>query len=318
MSGVDDGPSIGRGHRQDGDSDGNHDDTNGNPSRAGNKVRKLEHALEVCAPGVIANIATAASAGVAAAITATSPATLEAAGGPASAGSSAAGATVDSDAGLSQQRNPLAHNRDVLRHIKLFASRNSDFLFFAGVSRQWKAAWEDAPSNGGPNGDDDADGNGQNAPSTKQTTVGAALQSVSRLAWAKDCGCPWNKMTSMQAASGGNIIVLQWARDRGCPVDENVCAAAAVAGHLEVLQWLRTVECPWDEQVRVFRYQYGSVVSTGTPASFLLGWTGSKPCRDTTGKAGRVTPVAERKRKRMCKHIHAANERRVESIGSRM
>lgn len=260
MSGVGNGPSIGSGHRQDGDSDGDHDDANGNPSRPGtNKARKLEHAPEPRAPCFTASAAAAAPAGVGAAVsgsiasvaTITSPATLETAGGAAGADGNAAGAAAGADAGLPQPRNPLVSNCDVLRHIKLFSSKKLDFLFFAGVSRQWRVAWDDAPGNDGGNGDDGAEEQGRNASSSKQTAVGAAVQSVSRLAWAKDCGCPWDTITSMRAASGGFLAVLQWARDHDCPVDEGACAAAAVDGHLEVLQWLRTVETPWNDKVRL-------------------------------------------------------------------
>ena len=135
-----------------------------------------------------------------------------------------------------QPENPLVHCGDVVRLIKSFADNNSDFLFFAGVSRQWRQAW--TPSNG------------QNAPSDNRTAVRVAVESVPRLQWARDCGCPWNVMTAIHAASGGHLAVLQWAQSEGCRMDKRVCAAAAATGQLEVLTWLRNVGCPWDEEVR--------------------------------------------------------------------
>ena len=70
--------------------------------------------------------------------------------------------------------------------------------------------------------------------------------SVSRLAWAKERGCPWNAKTFMCIAEDGNLEVAKWAKERGCPWDEWTCTQAAKGGHLEVLQWARANGAPWD------------------------------------------------------------------------
>ena len=70
--------------------------------------------------------------------------------------------------------------------------------------------------------------------------------SVSRLAWAKERGCPWDENTCAKAAEGGHLEVLQWARANGAPWDKLTCARAAEGGHLEMLQWARANGAPWD------------------------------------------------------------------------
>ena len=50
--------------------------------------------------------------------------------------------------------------------------------------------------------------------------------SISRLAWAKERGCPWEESTNGRGfwkttfgciAVGGNVEVAEWARQNGCP-----------------------------------------------------------------------------------------------------
>jgi hypothetical protein len=72
--------------------------------------------------------------------------------------------------------------------------------------------------------------------------------SVERLAWAKDNGCKWNKLTCAYIARGGHLGVLQWAREHGCPWSSTTCERAAEGGHLEVLTWAREHDCPWGTQ----------------------------------------------------------------------
>ena len=71
--------------------------------------------------------------------------------------------------------------------------------------------------------------------------------SVSRLAWAKERGCPWDARTCAHAAWKGHLEVLHWARANGAPWDAMTCRYAALCGHLEVLQWARANGCPWSE-----------------------------------------------------------------------
>jgi hypothetical protein len=88
--------------------------------------------------------------------------------------------------------------------------------------------------------------------------------SISRLAWAKERGCPWYEKTFTCIARGGNVDVAKWAKERGCPWVEvadahvvldtaegdhlEVCASAAAGGHLEMLQWARANGAPWGEK----------------------------------------------------------------------
>ena len=45
----------------------------------------------------------------------------------------------------------------------------------------------------------------------------------------------------------GSVSRLAWAKERGCPWDARICREAAEGGHLEVLQWARANGCPWSE-----------------------------------------------------------------------
>jgi hypothetical protein len=67
------------------------------------------------------------------------------------------------------------------------------------------------------------------------------------LMWAREHGCEWNRSTCAAAAHGGHLEVLMWAREHGCPWDRRTCAAAAHGGHLQVLTWARDHGCPWDK-----------------------------------------------------------------------
>lgn len=88
---------------------------------------------------------------------------------------------------------PLTDTRDVLRHTMLFASGDG-FLYVAGVSKSWKIAWGERP---------------------KETPLRAAVQTVSRLAWAKDAGCALNALTCMHVAAAGCLEALEYARSEG-------------------------------------------------------------------------------------------------------
>jgi hypothetical protein len=72
------------------------------------------------------------------------------------------------------------------------------------------------------------------------------VQSIERLTWAKDNGCPWVAKTLAVVAMCGQLQVLRWARAHHCPWDADACAYAAMGGKLETLQWLRECGCPWD------------------------------------------------------------------------
>ena len=81
--------------------------------------------------------------------------------------------------------------------------------------------------------------------------------SISRLAWAKERGCPWYEKTFTCIARGGNVDVAKWAKERGCQWDERTCAEAAMGGHLQMLQWARANSAPWDERICAGAARYG-------------------------------------------------------------
>lgn len=94
----------------------------------------------------------------------------------------------------------------VLRRVVDFASGDG-FLFVAGVSRSWRDAW------------------GVERP--PETSLAAAVQSPSRLGWARSSGCSWGPMVCAHAAAGGHLATLRYARAIGCPWDWRTCAHAA-------------------------------------------------------------------------------------------
>lgn len=105
--------------------------------------------------------------------------------------------------------NPLAGGSSdltILRHLISFAARDG-FLFVAGVSKSWRDAWgvERAPG----------------------TTIDAAVQSPSRLGWARASGLDWGSNVCARAAAGGHLSTLRYARAVGCPWDWRTCANAA-------------------------------------------------------------------------------------------
>ena len=71
--------------------------------------------------------------------------------------------------------------------------------------------------------------------------------SVTRLAWARDNGCPWAAGTCARVAQSGQLEVMQWAREHGCPWNSWTCQSAAERGHLELLKWARAQGCEWDD-----------------------------------------------------------------------
>ncbi len=72
------------------------------------------------------------------------------------------------------------------------------------------------------------------------------------LGWARDQGCPWDKLTSTCAAKGGHLATLKWLKEQGCPWNEETCSYAALNGHLDVLKWMRERACPWNSQTCSF------------------------------------------------------------------
>ena len=85
-------------------------------------------------------------------------------------------------------------------------------------------------------------------PRKRQSPISWAAEQgyQSVLEWLRERGCPWNKWTCANVASGGHLSVLQWAREHGCEWDSWTCAYAAQGGHLSVLRWARSQDCPWN------------------------------------------------------------------------
>lgn len=117
---------------------------------------------------------------------------------------------------------------DIIAEVFKFLG-SGHFLFVAGTSRQFYQVYETIWENENDTG----------------TTMRSAVESISRLQWARANGYPWDEWTCAVAARNGHLEVLQWARANGCPWDANICSLAAGNGHLEVVQWARTNECPW-------------------------------------------------------------------------
>ena len=106
---------------------------------------------------------------------------------------------------------------------------NGQFIFVAGTSQQFYRVYQTIYEN-----DND-------------TTMRSAVESISRLEWARANDCPWNWRTCAAAAKSGHLEVLQWARANECPWDDETLAFARENGHNEVFQWARDNGCPLDE-----------------------------------------------------------------------
>jgi hypothetical protein len=81
-------------------------------------------------------------------------------------------------------------------------------------------------------------------PWNKLTCSYAASRSLEILQWARENGCPWDESTCAMAK---NLEILKWALDNGCPWNKQTCSVAAKTGNLEILKWAREHGCPWDE-----------------------------------------------------------------------
>ena len=71
----------------------------------------------------------------------------------------------------------------------------------------------------------------------------------------------------------GSVSRLAWAKERGCPWDARICRYAAKGGHLEVLQWARANGAPWDKWTRsvsrLIRRRRRRTTTTDLPAREL-------------------------------------------------
>ena len=107
---------------------------------------------------------------------------------------------------------------DIIAEVFKFLGRGH-FLFVAGTSRQFHRVYETICRN-------------ENDSTVTVTTMTSAVESISRLQWARADECPWDLRICRYAAKNGKLEVLQWARTNGCPWGELTCAYAARNGHL--------------------------------------------------------------------------------------
>lgn len=148
---------------------------------------------------------------------------------------------------------PLQSNRDVMTVLANLLS--NQYVFFAGVSKDWRSACGHLP---------------------KLTQAITADTSVSQLQWSFDCGLSKGAMVSERIAEHCNIEVLQCAHSNGCvlfaeacykaaargdlemiewAIERNrgwrliLCRAAAAAGDLRILKWARDIGCSWDPNI---------------------------------------------------------------------
>lgn len=193
----------------------------------------------------------------------------------------------------------LSSRPDIITDVLAFCPSN-EFLFFAGVSKTWKAVWI-------------------NAGRPTQTSVRLGASSLlGKVAWVVydpsferaashhgGIACLAAQMGNFKGlkmavrvhkiglqsrdsslrlmrytAEKGNLEVMQWLRSRGCPWDESACSAAAGNGHLEMLQWLREHKCPWDSQTTLAAAKGGhlGVIQWATAKGCLLHrWGKNRP-----------------------------------------
>ncbi|CAM9839713.1 unnamed protein product, partial [Scytosiphon promiscuus] len=121
--------------------------------------------------------------------------------------------------------SPAVKNPDLLGCLVDFVS-DKQFLFFATVSRSWRAAWGQRPT--------------LTSFVTPDTSAFQLQHSFRR-------GLPLDRPAICAAlARLGKLGPLQCARENGCQWDEATCSGAAAAGHLPMLAWARDNGCPWD------------------------------------------------------------------------
>ena len=83
----------------------------------------------------------------------------------------------------------------------------------------------------------------------KVCSIAAYHRHLEALRFARNNGCPWDKITCVKAAEKGQLEILMWARKNGCQWNTDVCTLAAMNGHLDVLMWAHKNGCQWDESV---------------------------------------------------------------------
>ena len=91
---------------------------------------------------------------------------------------------------------------DIIAEVFKFVG-SGHFLFVAGTSRQFQRVYETICRN-----END---------STVTTTMTSAVESISRLQWARANGCPWDERIC-EVAEYRHDGIYNWAIENGCPV----------------------------------------------------------------------------------------------------
>ena len=173
--------------------------------------------------------------------------------------------------------NPLDYQEDIVSDVLSFCPAG-EFLYLAGVSKVWEAAWT---KSGRPRrtsvrsaatwqtrtewalGD----------PKLVETTLllskllGSAAMSgnlAGLKATAGKIGPGWvspkfSRYVVGLAAAGGHVGTLDWALEQGCPCGIYTCTfAAAESGNLGLLKWARKKGHAWDRFVCYFAARGGN------------------------------------------------------------
>jgi hypothetical protein len=83
-------------------------------------------------------------------------------------------------------------------------------------------------------------------PWDEMTTANAAQRgSLDCLIYAHEHGCPWSSSTTRSAAGSGNMDCLIYAITHGCAVDDRALVSAASNGKLECMKYLHEHGVPW-------------------------------------------------------------------------
>ncbi|CAB1100071.1 unnamed protein product [Ectocarpus sp. CCAP 1310/34] len=149
--------------------------------------------------------------------------------------------------------NPLMQPDIVFRLMEFVGGEQ--YIFFAGVSRTWRDAWEGRPTTTRAfTADTGVPQLSQSfkcglAPRSTVCRDIAALGRLDLLVSAREQHeCPWDEETCSCASENGHADVLRWAFANGCPWDADTCTMAARHGHLGVLKWARSNGCDWNSE----------------------------------------------------------------------
>lgn len=140
---------------------------------------------------------------------------------------------------------------DILSVLVDFVSEDR-YLFFAPVSRAWRAAWgaqkrpavtRQAAADSSASQLEESLESGLPRDRVELSGALARHGHLELLELAREHGCAWGAVTCSAAAGAGELELLQWCKYNGCPWDDRTPTAAARNGHLEVVEWARKFGC---------------------------------------------------------------------------